>query len=107
MRQIKELSKFNDRQDKKLSKKLKEAAPKLFKDAWKCEESNVWCVGGDIDYWGEGQDAHTCLGWFLGNWFWVGDFPTYPEGHKFAHYPDTGNFKPTFKNLLKLAKSIG
>lgn len=107
MRNYTNMLSYNDRQDKKLSKKLKEAAPKLFKGAWKCEESNVWCIGGGVDYWGEGLDAYSCFEWIYKNYEYFGDFPVYPEGHKFEGFSDTTGFNPKFRNLLKLAIKHG
>jgi hypothetical protein len=107
--------------EKKVCKKLVEAAPKLFKDAWQeCHKepselaykqgscvSGLWCVGGGVDYWGEGQDAYTALEFMESNYEWIGDFPTYPESHEFAHYPNTDGFKPTARNLINLARVYG
>lgn len=101
---------------KKLSKKLVEASSKIFKDAWVCDEiieeawnqgsrvSHVWHVGGGVDYWGEGEDAYTALEYMQMNWYYFGNFPQYKHDHEYYGYPDTGNFKPTSRNLLKLAK---
>ena len=96
---------MNARIEKKLSKRLLEIAPKLFNNVWVDQETNTPCVGGEIDYWGESQDEHTLWQWFKMNWFWLGGFPEHPEGHEFEHYPDTTGFKPTTKNLLRLAES--
>lgn len=105
--------------EKKLSKRLAEIAPSLFGDAWvdrdKMESSwdqgvgvsHCLCVGGGVDYWGEGQDAYTVWAAWTGHsywaWEWHGDFPDYPEGHEFHGYPDTRSFKATTHNLLRLA----
>lgn len=94
---------MNSRIEKKLSKRLLEIAPKLFNHVWIDNQTHTPCVGGECDYWGEPQDEHTLWQWFKMNWFWLGDFPKYPKGHEFEHYPDTGGFKPTTKNLLRLA----
>lgn len=104
---------------KKLSKKLVESAPKLFRGAWVDSEimveaweqgssvSHVWSMGGGVDYWGEGEDTQTALQCIQSCWFWLGDFPCYEDGHKFEGYPNTGKFKPTGKNLLALARKAG
>ena len=104
MRDFTKLMGYNDRQNKKLSKKLKEVSPELFRDAWMCEETNTWCMGGGVDYWGEGQDEYTCLEFLKLNYEWLGDFDTYPEGHKWECLPDISDFKPTFRSLLRLVK---
>lgn len=104
---------------KKLSKKLVKYAPNIFKDAWVCDEvieeswnqgsrvSHIPHVGGGVDYWGEGQDAYTALEFMQDNWYFFGDFPSHDKDHEFYGYPDTGNFKPTSRNLLKLARKHG
>lgn len=103
---------------KKLSKKFVETGHKVFKGAFKCpmaideaEEQNTrvkncYFLGGGLDYWGEGQDAYTAYDEAKRWWSWVGNFPTYPEGHEHEHYPDTGNFKPTTRNLLNLYREL-
>ena len=99
---------MNARIEKKLSKRLVEVAPNLFKDAWLSNDGkNVYCIGGGVDYWGEGQDEYTIWEWFKFNWYWLGDFPRHPEGHEFEFYPNTDGFNPTPTNLIKLAKAIG
>lgn len=104
--------------EKKVCKRLVEVAPKLFKDAWQETQeeptelayeqgscvSGLHCVGGGVDYWGEGEDAYTTLEFMQSNYHWFGKFPEYPEGHEFAHYPNTEGFKPTVRNLIKLAR---
>jgi len=104
--------------EKKLSKRLVEIAPSLFRGAWvySCEPSmlaekqgsrvsNVLCVGGGVDYWGEGEDDYTVWrAWTgYGQWSWCGHFEPYPEGHERQGHPNTEGFKPTTRNLLKLA----
>ncbi|KAF1004382.1 MAG: hypothetical protein GAK36_00051 [Pseudomonas sp.] len=101
--------------EKKLSKRLVTLLPSLFGKAWVDREpselayeqnsciNNVMSVGGGIDYWGEGQDAYTCWALWRMNWMWHGPFESYPEGHRHQHYPNTEGFKPTTRNLLKLA----
>lgn len=104
---------------KKLSKKLVESSPKLFNGAWVDKEimeeawnqgsrvSHVFSMGGGWDEWGEHVDEETVLSYFKGCWFWLGNFPMYEDGHEFQGYPNTGKFKPTGKNLLKLARDYG
>lgn len=106
--------------EKKLSKRLVELAPTLFSSAWVdsyepsaladkqgTRVNDIWSVGGELDYWGEGMDVYTVWAAWTGcgplAWCWHGDFDSYPFGHELAGYPDTGNFRPTTCNLLKLA----
>jgi hypothetical protein len=105
--------------EKKLSKRLVEIAPVMFKNAWVDEEvsslawyqgtrvSHIISVGGGTDYWGEGCDAYTAWEWIRLNWEWIGPFEPHPEGHEFEGYPNVGGFKPTSRNLLKLAADYG
>ena len=103
--------------EKKLSKRLIEIAPSIFCGVWidkdepsdlayeqRSRVSHVWSVGGGTDYWGEGQDAYTVWQDWKMNWFLHGDFESFPHGHQFEGYPDTGSFKPTTSNLLRLAQ---
>lgn len=108
--------------EKKLSKRLVTEAPSLFLDAWIDPDTmdeawkqgtrvaGCYCVGGGVDYWGEGQDAYTAWAAWTGHsywaWYWHGDFEPYPDGHELEGYPDTGTFKPTTRNLLKLAREL-
>lgn len=102
--------------EKKLSKRVAELAPSVLQGVWldKDEPSrlayaqgsrvtNVVSVGGGTDYFGEGMDAFTAWAWWLTNWEWHGDFVTHPKGHRFCGYPDVSGFRPTTRNLLKLA----
>lgn len=120
--------------EKKLSKRLLQIAPSLFKGSWvdsawehwpkhyasdnggkltprqirenmqlRVSVNHVPSVGGGVDYWGEGNDWWTCWKWFCMNWEWHGQFRPYPEGHRFEGYPNTEGFRPTTRNLLKLA----
>ena len=105
-----------------MSKKICEIAPNIYsynpdgpsvKRAWIHAGAieNAWgenvgvkncpCVGGGVDYWGEGQDYYTVFEHFRSHYHWILDFPDYPEGHRFEHMPDTGAFKPTTINLLR------
>lgn len=104
--------------EKKLSKRLLEIVPSLFRGAWIDSEepselawkqgsrvSHVWSIGGEVDYWGEGSDWYSLWSVWASSdcWCWHGGFPAYPAGHKHGGYPDTTGFKPTTQNLLKLA----
>ena len=102
--------------EKKLSKRLVQLHPAVYRRAWidkdepselayeqRTRVSHVRSVGGGTDYWGEGQDAYTVWADWKSNWFWHGPFEARPEGHQYEGYPDTGNFRPTTRNLLKLA----
>lgn len=72
--------KISPRLEKKLSKRLCEIAPNLFKDAWVDNDvmesacgagvstSNAMMIGGGIDYWGEANDAYTCWKWWTDSW---------------------------------------
>ena len=93
-----------------------ESNSKIFKGAWVdvevCElaweqgsrVSHILSIGGGFNEWGEGEDSYTAFDFFKSNWFWYGGFPPYGDGHEFQGYPDTGNFKPTSRNLLNLAR---
>jgi hypothetical protein len=89
--------------EKKLSKRLVQIAPEMFKDAWKDKESHIYCMGGGLDYWGEALETYTAWEWLINNYEWLGDFTTYPEGHELEGYPVISKFKATTRNLLKLA----
>ncbi|MGL4752729.1 MAG: hypothetical protein ACRCXB_09995 [Aeromonadaceae bacterium] len=105
--------------EKKISKKLVKIAPSLFKNAWiyrgepsdlayeqgSCV-SDIWHMGGGLDYWGEGQDAYTAWQWWLDSFMWHGPFASYPDGHEFEGYPDLTGFKQTTRNLLNLAALV-
>ena len=102
--------------EKKLSNRLVQLHPALYRRAWidkgepselayeqRTRVSNVRSVGGGTDYWGDGQDAYTVWADWKMNWCWHGPFEEYPHDHKSAHYPNTEGFRPTTRNLLKLA----
>lgn len=101
--------------EKKLSKRLVELLPSVYRKAWRDQEPtelaydqgssvrHVLSVGGGVDYWGEGQDAYTVWEDWQMNWCWHGPFETYPNGHRFEGYPNIDGFRPTTINLLKLA----
>ena len=103
--------------EKKLSKRLVEIAPTLFKGAWVDNEvmdsadrtrtsvSHCWRVGGELDYWGEATDAFSAWDWWLSNCYWISSrFPIYPKGHRFEGLPNTEGFKFSASNLLALAQ---
>lgn len=101
--------------EKKLSKRLVQIAPKLFRDSWVDDErsdlawkqgssvSHVRMVGGGVNYWGEAEDAYTVWSCWRGCYRWVCDFKMHPAGHEFEGMPDIAGFRPTTKNLLRLA----
>ncbi|WP_064116732.1 hypothetical protein [Pseudomonas fluorescens] len=101
--------------EKKLSKRLVQLHPAMYRTAWRDDEQSELAyeqgskvrhclsVGGGTDYWGEGLEAYTVWADWRNNWSWYGHFESYPEGHEFESYPDTGSFRPTTKNLLRLA----
>jgi len=101
--------------EKKLSKRLVQLHPTLYRRArvdddrselayeQRTSVSHCLSVGGGTDYWGEGQDAYTVWADWKSSWPWHGPFDSFPEGHEFECYPDTGGFRSTTKNLLKLA----
>jgi len=101
--------------EKKLSKRLVQLHPALYGKAWRDDEKSELAydqnssvrhclsVGGGTDYWGEGMDAYTVWADWKMNWCWHGPFEAHPDGHQSEGYPDTGRFRPTTRNLLKLA----
>jgi len=107
---------MNPRIEKKISKRLAELCPTLFRDAWilDCPSeladdrnssiSHCYHVGGGTDYWGDGCDAYSVWFHWLMVWEWHGDFPHYPQGHELEHFPNTEGFNPTTINLIALAK---
>ena len=107
---------MNPRIEKKLSKRLVQLYPSLYGRAWidsdhselaYDENSNVrHCpsVGGEYDsYSGDSNESYTVWDSWLQMWPWHGPFEEYPHDHKFAMYPNTEGFKPTTRNLLRLA----
>ncbi|WP_285409263.1 hypothetical protein [Pseudomonas sp. FR229a] len=103
--------------EKKLSKRLVELHPSLYRKAWRDDEHSELAyeqrssvrhclsVGGGTDYWGDGLEAYTVWADWRNNWAWHGSFEAYPDGHNLEGYPDTGRFRPTTRNLLKLASN--
>jgi len=104
------MSRMNPRIEKKLSKRLIQILPEMYRDAWKCDETHVMCVGGGTDYWGEGQDAYTVLEDFTGinqgGYCWFGLWGFYPDGHRFERYPVPDKKKQTGKRIIEIAKII-
>lgn len=103
--------------EKKLSKRLVHLHPSLYyRNSWVDKDepselayeqntrvSHVLSVGGGTDYCGDGQDAYTVWADWKSNWMWHGSFAEYPHGHDLAQYPNTEGFRPSTRNLLKLA----
>lgn len=102
--------------EKKLSKRLVQLHPAVYRRAWidkgepselaysqRSRVSHALSVGGGTDYWGDSQDAYTVWADWQMNWCWHGPFEEYPHGHNLARYPNTEGFRPTTRNLLKLA----
>lgn len=107
---------MNPRIEKKLSKRLVQLFPSLYGRAWidddhselaYDENSNVrhcLSVGGEYDsYSGDSNESYTVWASWLQMWPWHGPFEVYPSDHKFEGYPNTEGFKPTTRNLLKMA----
>lgn len=104
------MSRVNHRIEKKLSQRLVEILPEWYRDAWKCEETQVMCTGGGTDYWGEGMDAYTVYENFIGadggGYEWSGIWGFYPEGHELEHYPLHDKKRLTGKRIIEIAKMI-
>lgn len=105
---------------KKLSKKIAEILPEMYKDAWIEKDiheesysqgnsvSGVLCIGGGLDYWGEGEDVYTVLEDFANHHDWHKPiYDPYPEGHKWEGMPRPRKMRqPTGQHLIKCAKLI-
>ena len=102
--------------EKKLSKRLVLLYPYSYGRAWidkdepsalayeqRTRVSHVPSVGGGTDWQGDGEDEYTVWESWCQMWPWHGPFESYPEGHEHQHFPNTEGFKPTTRNLLKLA----
>lgn len=90
------------RLDRELTAKEKKVNTQLKK----CRVNHIYSVGGGYcSYVGDCDDHFTCYDWLKNNYCWVFNFPTFPAGHELAYYPDTKGFKPTTRNLIRLAKS--
>ena len=105
---------------KKMSKRLKQVAPKLFKDSWVdsdiCEQSwkegnrirNIESIGGGLDEWGEGTDYQTLFDFMKTEFIWLGDFDSYPEGHEWEGLPKLpSGYKLTTIKMIQIAKNRG
>lgn len=102
--------------EKKLSKRLVQLFPSSYGSAWIDDDHSELAyeqnssvrhcpsVGGEFDsYTGDSNESYTVWASWLMHWPWHGPFGDYPAGHQFEHYPNTDGFKPTTRNLLKLA----
>lgn len=101
--------------EKKLSNRLVQIAPTLFRDAWIDREqpselaedqrsrvSGVYSFGGSMNSWGDTDEVITTWFWWAQNWIWLGGFPLKPGNG----YPDYTGFKSTTRNLLRLAAQV-
>lgn len=71
---------MNPRQEKKLSKRICQILPHVFRYAWVDDErmesswirgvstSHCLCIGGEPDYWGEASESYTCWKIWVDNW---------------------------------------
>lgn len=101
--------------EKKLSKRLFQLYPSLYGRAWIDDDHSELAyeqkscvrhcpsVGGGTDYWGDGEEAYTVWASWLDMWPWHGPFEAYPHDHEHAMFPNTEGFRPTTRNLLRLA----
>ena len=105
--------------EKKLSKKISEIVPKIYKDAWVDDEitelawkqrarvSHIVSIGGELDCWGEGQDYCSVLVDFRRNYDWHRPiYNPYPEGHKWEGMPKRDKKRKTGRYLIKCANAI-
>lgn len=105
---------------KKVCKRLKQVAPRLFEDSWIdseiCTESwrqgsairNIHSIGGETDEWGEGTDQYTLVEFMVSNFIWIGDFDSYPEGHHWEGLPNPPKgYKLTVVKMVAIAKAHG
>ena len=103
---------MNKRINKKLSKRLSEILPNEYKDAWKMSRSDddgyilkgTLCLGGGVDYWGEGQDHETIFECYSQQFGWSGIFGFHPEGHPLSGYPLLDKKRFTGKRAIEIAK---
>ena len=105
--------------EKKLSKKLVQILPEIFKHAWVDSNvsekawsqgsrvSNMYFVGGGVDYWGEGEDEYTVIEDFISHYNWHSPIhkPS-PEGHEFEGMPMFESKRLTGKYLIECARKI-
>lgn len=106
--------------EKKICKKLAQILPpEFYRDAWTDSEvtekaldqgsrvSGLLCVGGGVDYWGEGQDEYTVLEDFKNHYDWHPPiYNPYPDGHQFERLPMPSKKRLTGYYLIKCAKKI-
>jgi len=92
---------------KKLSKRIIEILPGDYQDAWVCCDRG-WCIGGELDYWGEGTDDYTVLEDFKWNasYEWSGIFGFYPAWHQLAGYPIHDHKRKTGQRLIEVARLL-
>ncbi len=107
---------MNARIEKRLSKKIFELLPNIYKNIWvddgptdksykeRNKVSNCLCIGDEC-YWGEGQDVRTIWEDFKLNYPFIGGFPIHVKDEFNYGWPDTSGFKETTINLIRLAKS--
>lgn len=79
--------------------------PRQIRENWQQRVSvnHIPSIGGELDYWGEGTDWYTLWSWWKSNWEWHGDFEPYPDDHRFCGLPNVEGFRPTTRNLLRIA----
>lgn len=92
--------------EKKLSKRIAQILPDHYSHSWKCEYTQMICVGGEVNYWGEGQDEYSVYEEFRMNYPWFALWGFYPEGHRFEHYPVHDKKRATGKRLIEVANII-
>lgn len=102
--------------EKKLSRRLVQLAPTLFRKAWiddsepsdlaqqqRTAVNHVYSMGGGTDFAGDGQEHYTVWEWWHQHWSYNCGFAVHEPGHKHAGHPDTGALKPSTIGLLHLA----
>lgn len=107
---------MNPRIEKKLSKRLAQLHPSLYGSAWVDHDHSEYAyeesssvrhclsVGGEYcSYAGDCNDSFTVWADWQMNWPFHGDFKQYPPDHELSYYPNTEGFRPTTRNLLRLA----
>ncbi len=105
--------------EKKLSKKISEILPLMYKDSWIDEDitelsfkqgvrvSHIVSVGGGVDYWGEGQDYESVFDDFKSSYQWCRPiYNPFPDGHKWEGMPKPDKNKLTGKYLINCARKI-
>lgn len=63
--------------EKKLSKRLVQKAPKMFKNAWKDKGGHIYCVGVGVEHWVKRAEwfSKIMLGWCCHTWFMLKSEP--------------------------------